>query len=138
MKSQSTEYPTVTQYSDTEIAVPINITQGTHPETGDYYEFDVLLIQASSPTSIDAYVNTAQAIMDSKMQERGYDGILSACTYATSSVSQFATEGQAAVTWRDSVWAKCYEILNAVTAGQRQQPTLQEFIDELPAFTWPE
>lgn len=39
--------------------------------------------------------------------------------------------------WRDAVWTYVYEQLALVQAGQRTQPTIAEFIAELPAIVWP-
>lgn len=81
--------------------------------------------------------SAVQSRLDEFAQTRGYDGILSACTYATSAVPKFAAEGQYCVTLRDASWAKCYEILDAVQAGSRLLPTLDQLLAELPAMAWP-
>lgn len=78
-----------------------------------------------------------QSHLDTFARARGYDGILSACTYATSTVPKFAAEGLYAVTARDSVWAKYYQILAEVQAELRPIPTLNELISELPTLDWP-
>lgn len=78
-----------------------------------------------------------QAYLDRTAKERGYDGILSCSTYATSTTVQFADEGQACVSWRDAVWAACYAIMDDVLAGNRPVPTEGELIAELPVMTWP-
>ena len=83
------------------------------------------------------YVAAVQALLDAKARERNYDGILSACTYATSTFPKFAAEGQACVAWRDAVWSQCYAILGAVQTGQRAQPTIEQVIAEMPALVWP-
>ena len=77
-----------------------------------------------------------QAYMDSKVQERGYDNIHTACTYSTSTDETFKAEGTACVAWRDAVWRKCYNILAEVKAGTRPIPTLEEVIAELPVLVW--
>lgn len=82
--------------------------------------------------------SAVQAHLDAKARERNYDGILSLCTYATSTNTTFAAEGQAGVVWRDACWAKCYEAMGEVVAGTRAVPTAAELIAELPAFTWGE
>lgn len=86
---------------------------------------------------IATYTGAIQKRLDDFARTRNYDGILSAATYATSTVPKFAAEGQYAVEARDATWAKGYEILAAVEAGQRTAPTLEALAAELPALAWP-
>ena len=86
---------------------------------------------------IAQYTAGVQQHLDDFAQTRNYDGIMSACTYATSTVPKFAIEGQYAVEARDATWAKCYEIMAAVEADSRPMPTLDELLAELPVLTWP-
>ena len=78
-----------------------------------------------------------QMHLDRFAQTRNYDGIMSAATYATSTIPKFRAEGQYAVEARDLTWAKGYEIMDAVMSGQRPMPTLEEVIAELPGLEWP-
>jgi hypothetical protein len=100
------------------------------------------LLQAPPPPSpqeiIAQYTAAVQSRLDTFFQSRGYDGILSAATYATSSVLKFQAEGQYAVAARDATWAKCYEILAAVEGGTSPMPTEAELLAELPALVWPQ
>ena len=80
--------------------------------------------------------NAVQAYMDVAVKARGYDGVLSACSYVNTGVEKFDAEGAACRAWRSSVWAKCYEILGEVQAGIRSIPTADELIAELPALEW--
>jgi hypothetical protein len=87
--------------------------------------------------TVAQYTAAIQSMLDAKAQERHYDGILSACTYATSSVPSFAAEGQACVDWRDAVWSHSYELMGQVQAGTLAQPTVAALLAMLPAMTWP-
>lgn len=81
----------------------------------------------------------AQGRLDAFAQTRGYDGILSLCTYATSPTQKFAAEGQYGVEARDATWSKLYEIMDDVKAGTRPLPTsYSEIASELPPLIWPE
>ena len=91
--------------------------------------------QAAMPA---AFTNAIQQHLDGFAQTRNYDGILSAATYATSTVPKFAAEGQYAVEARDSTWAGAYAILDAVLVGVRPMPSIEEVIAELPVLAWPE
>ena len=86
---------------------------------------------------IQQFAIDAQARLDTWAQSRGYDGILSACTYATSQIPRFQAEGQHCVDLRDQTWARLYEILAEVEAGTRPVPlSLAEIEADLPALTW--
>jgi hypothetical protein len=64
--------------------------------------------------------------------------MLSACTYATSTVTKFAEEGQYCVDARDATWNKLYEIMAKVEAGTRPVPSGYSDIEaELPVLEWP-
>ena len=84
-----------------------------------------------------AFTSAIQDRLDVFARTRGYDGILSAATYATSTVPQFRAEGQYAVEARDMTWASGYAIMGAVLSGERPMPTLDEVFAELPALNWP-
>lgn len=93
---------------------------------------------AETPEQIKARLSAAvQKMLDEKVKERNYDGILSACSYATSTNPKFAAEGQACVAWRDAVWDDCYVLLDRVTNGQMAVPTADELIAMLPKLEWP-
>lgn len=75
-----------------------------------------------------------QQHLDAAAQERGYDNVFTACTYADEpSVPEFQAEGQAFRGWRSKVWQYCYAQLDAVTAGTRTTPTEAELIAEIDA-----
>ena len=86
---------------------------------------------------IAQYASAVQQRLDDFAKTRGYDGILSAATYATSLIAKFAAEGQCAVVARDATWAKCGQILAEVQANTRPLPTLIELVAELPLLEWP-
>lgn len=86
---------------------------------------------------IKRFADEAQARLDTFAKSRGYDGILSACTYATSQVPRFRAEGQRCVDLRDQTWARLYEILAKVEAGTRPVPlSLADIEADLPALVW--
>lgn len=87
---------------------------------------------------IYAFAAAVQRRLDEFSKTRNYDGILSASTYAYSTVPKFACEGRYAVEARDATWAKCCEILAAVEDGSRPIPELDELFSELPELAWPD
>jgi len=94
---------------------------------------------APTPEQVQAAFTAAiQQRLDDFARTRNYDGILSACTYATSSVPKFATEGQYCVDARDATWTAAYAILAEVLAETRPMPASIEDIEaDLPALAWP-
>lgn len=82
------------------------------------------------------FTQAVQDYMDAKVQERGYDNIASACTYALSSDITFAAEGTAAKNWRDKVWRQCYDTVADVVSGKRAVPSITELLNELPQLEW--
>lgn len=82
-------------------------------------------------------VRLTQERLDGFAKGRGYDGILSACTYATSTVERFQIEGQKCVELRDATWSKLYDIVDEIQAQTRPMPeSFNEIASELPALLW--
>lgn len=92
-----------------------------------------------SPEEVQAaIVASVQNRLDAFARTRNYDGILSACTYATSAVPKFQSEGQYCVNARDATWARLYELLAEVQEGTRPMPSGYSDIEpELPTLAWP-
>jgi hypothetical protein len=96
--------------------------------------------QAEKKAQLQAsIVQQAQKRIDDFANTRNYAGIMSACTYVTSTVPEFAAEGQYCVEARDATWSTLYAILADVQAGTRPVPTSYAEIEpELPALAWPD
>jgi len=91
----------------------------------------------SPPPDLDDYRVAVRAHIDSRAQERQYDGAQTCATYVASTNPVWAAEAQAFVVWRDTVWGYAFAELAKVHNGQRPQPSIDEFIAELPGFSWP-
>lgn len=87
---------------------------------------------------IEAFRVAIQSHVDAAAVSKRYDSGNSLATYVTSTVVEWAAEASAFVAWRDAVWAYAYAEMDKVLAGQREQPTVQGFLDELPVIVWPE
>jgi hypothetical protein len=115
---------------------------------GDIDEYEDLIAEVEAdivpppaPTSAQIkseIIASTQERLNVFARTRYYDGILSLCTYATSPNPRFQSEGQYGVMARDSTWAKLYEILEEVEAGERPMPTGYADVEpELPILQWP-
>lgn len=83
--------------------------------------------------------NQTQARLDSFARTRNYSGMLSLCTYVSSTNTKFQAEGQYGIEVRDATWAKLYEILESIETGTRPIPThYTEIESELPTLIWPQ
>jgi hypothetical protein len=88
---------------------------------------------------LSSVVQQTQQRLDDFARTRNYDGILSLCTYVTSTVTKFQIEGQYGVTGRDATWTKLYEILAEVETGVRPLPSgYADIENELPNLEWPD
>lgn len=83
-------------------------------------------------------ISDAQSLLDNFASERGYDGIISACSYSGSSIDKFASEGCYAVIARDTTWSTLYTLLEQVEAGIKPKPTcFADVLPLLPSLSWP-
>ena len=91
------------------------------------------------PPTIDDFTTAVQQHLDDFAKTRGYDSILSACTYATSNIPKFKAEGQYCVDARDAAWSYCYTAMGEIQSGTKPMyGGTQELRDALPALAWPE
>lgn len=91
-----------------------------------------------TPAEIEADFTAAiQQRLDEFARTRNYDNILSACTYATSTVAKFHGEGQTCVNLRDATWLAAYTIMGAVQEGTRLMPaSIADIEADLPTLEW--
>ena len=132
--------------------MPTYALKDTHNNIIRYQEFETPPILAASkgvtwvlespvvhqPTIEDIksrLIVTVQNHLDNTARARGYDSIVSACSYAAVA-NIFQIEGIAAIQWRSSVWEKCYQILAEVQANTRAIPSESELIALLPVINW--
>lgn len=87
---------------------------------------------------VDIYRLEIQAMIDAKASERQYDNGATLASYVNSTIEQWATEAQAFVAWRDAVWLYALAELDKVQKDEREQPSVVDFLAELPAFEWPQ
>lgn len=89
------------------------------------------------PLTITDYENAIQDLVDSTARERQFRDGVTLASYIGSTKSKWAAEAQAFVAWRDNVWSYAYGELAKVQAGQRPQPTVEQFLTEIAPIAWP-
>lgn len=93
---------------------------------------------AAPEAVIERFRGAIQAHVDTTAQSRNYGDGNSLASYVASTNVTWAAEATAFVAWRDAVWIYAYAELDKVTAGEREVPTVEAFIGELPVMVWPE
>ena len=89
-----------------------------------------------APTITD-YENAIQNLVDETARERQFRDGVTLASYVASTVPVWAAQAQTFVAWRDNVWFYTYGELAKVQAGQRPQPTVEKFLDEIARIAWP-
>lgn len=75
--------------------------------------------------------------LDSVVQAKGYDNIVSCASYASSSDDTFRAEAQAAIAWRDAVYRRGYEILADIPEGVTTPEQVMALLPQPTEFGWP-
>lgn len=88
--------------------------------------------------ALQEFENAIQSEVDRVARTRLFSDGVSLASYVTSTRPQWAAEAQAFVAWRDEVWTYAYAELAKVQAGEREQPKIEEFLNELEPIVWPE
>ncbi len=88
------------------------------------------------PTIAD-YESAIQNLVDSTAREKQFRDGVTLASYIGSTIPKWAAEAMAFVAWRDNVWRYSYGELAKFQAGQRPQPTVEKFLDEIARIVWP-
>lgn len=107
----------------------------------DFVNGELVISPPPPPTKeqrIAANTAAVQAELDRQAQAKGYDNIVSACSYAAQpSGAPFQAEGAAFLKWRSDVWSQAYATLAEVKAGTRPMPTPAESVAAMPRLVLP-
>lgn len=110
-----------------------NLLAASSANIGDTWNGSAFIPSAIPLPTEKQYIDAVQNLLDKNAQRLGYDGIMSAATYAGDSNATFNAQGTALKTWRSNIWAACYSILAQVQAKTLAQPTLTALLAMLPA-----
>jgi len=131
--------PTVTSLQVAEEITPVfSIEDGRWTQVWAVRAKTEAELNAEMDNLKSSIVSDVQSRLDTFANSRNYDGILSACTYAGSTIPTFQSEGEYCVLARDTTWAALYQIMADVQSGARPAPAnYAEIESELPALVWP-
>ncbi|MFN3440837.1 MAG: hypothetical protein ACK4Z3_00395 [Rhizobium rosettiformans] len=109
----------------------------TADEVLDLYAVAVASLSEPQPATVSDYEDAIQVHIDGAARSKLFRDGGTLASYVASTNPQWSAEAQAFVAWRDQVWAYAYQELARVVAGDREQPTVEEILTELPEIVWP-
>ncbi len=118
----------------TEYAARVVVHTGARP---NWTTLKAKRLEFETPALIEAFRQAIQSHIDTTAGQRSYDSGITCSSYVGSTNPAWAAEAAAFVAWRDAVWTYAYVELPKVQNGERQQPSVEDFIAELPAIIWP-
>lgn len=111
-------------------SAPVNIAGEWHQQW-QIVELDAKTQEDNLALLVKNIGKQVQKRLDAFAQERGYDNIMSACSYATSTDPVFAREGTYCIQLRDTTWRAFY---NNFTQDIREYNEIEPL---LPLAEWP-
>lgn len=101
---------------------------------GNTYVISYAIVSKNLEELTALFKEKTQELLDAKAREKGYDDILSACSYAGYD-NDFRAEGEAFGIWRAKVWKYGYGLLNAIAEGKHKMPkSFDEILAEMPTL----
>ena len=91
--------------------------------------------QQPLPT-LNEYTKAIQDHIDSVAKSKQYNDGVSLASYVNSTKTQWKTEAEIFVAWRDSVWEFSFDLLSQVQSGIISQPTIDQLLNQLPQINW--
>lgn len=88
--------------------------------------------------TMGAFEQAIQEHIDSTARDMMFRDGVTLASYVASANAAWAGQAQAFVAWRDAVWVYAYAELAKALSGEREIPTIDAFLSELPAIVWPE
>lgn len=90
------------------------------------------IAELSFKDRVSVYEKAVQDHLDQTAKIRGYDNMISACSYV-GYANQYQDECIALLQWRANVWSHCYDVMSGVAAGD-PAPSVDALISSLPVL----
>lgn len=105
-------------------------------DIGDIWNGEFYIKPSPVLPDLKEYTKEIQNHIDTVAKSKNYENGFSCATYVNSTIPQWKAEAETFIIWRDSVWSYAYQELEKVQSNLRDQPTVQELIEELPNIQW--
>ena len=111
----------------------------TMQNNSNYYNSETETFEAkyilSNDDKVALYKSYYLERFNAKLDELDYDDISTVGVWAIKTGSTFQAEAKALLNWYEAIISKNYEILNAIKKGDREMPSREEYLAELPLYT---
>lgn len=132
------EFDSITQ--SVQASAPVLTNKGHYEQSWTIADLDPEIVTANQTAKLEqlktSIIQRVQSNLDNFAKEKNYDNILSACSYANSTNPIFKSEGELAISLRDSTWSALYTVLAEVEAGTRTVTTFSDIESDLPVLSW--
>ena len=120
--------------------LPPEIPEGMQVATSRYVVEDNQLVAKYTyedlpPPTLEDFDNAMEQHLKAERDERGYT-TREPDSYLTSSMDRWAQDARDWVAHRDAVMEYALGLINAVESGEREPPTMEEFVAGLPKIVW--
>lgn len=79
-----------------------------------------------------AFQESIEEHIESTAHAWRYSSSVSLASYYNSTVEEYHSAARIFVPWRDKVWVYAFSELDKVRSGEREHPSIEDFIKELP------
>jgi hypothetical protein len=98
-------------------------------QIGDYFDESILTMEEKAE-----YI---QKHIDQVAREKEFGDGYDCASYSSSTNESWQAEALAFIAWRDAVWVYSYTEFAKMENQEREVPTIEDFITELPVMVWP-
>ena len=87
--------------------------------------------------AVKLFEEAIEAHIEATAAERDFSSATRLASYVASTKPAWRAEAEAFVAWRDDVWEFAFAEFAKVQAGTRAEPSVEDFLAELPQIAWP-
>ncbi len=92
---------------------------------------------ADTAAIVAEFEEAIQKIVDDTARSKQFRDGVTLASYTASTNAVWKAQAETFVAWRDHVWGHAYAELEKVLSGQRERPSVPEFLAEVSSINWP-